>query len=47
MDVGQGFPLAEQFGNGTASGNVSAAEEIDQLIPCQYPGAFGDVGCKK
>jgi hypothetical protein len=47
MNVGQGFPLAKQYGNGTAGGTVSQAELMDQLMPCQYPGAFVDDGCTK
>ena len=47
MNVGQGFPLAKQFGNGTTGGTTSSAELMDQLFPCQYPGAFVDDGCTK
>ena len=47
MDVEQGFPLAKQYGNGTAGGSVSAAILMDQLIPCQYPGQFPSDGCAK
>jgi hypothetical protein len=47
MNIGQGFPLAKQFGNGTAGGTVSQAELMDQLLPCQFPGAFIYDGCTK
>lgn len=47
MDVQQGFPLRKQYGNGTAGGSVSAAILMDQLIPCQFPGSFGNDGCMK
>jgi hypothetical protein len=45
MNVGQGFPLAKQFGNGKTGGTTSAAELMDVLFPCQYPGPFISGGC--
>jgi hypothetical protein len=47
MNVGQGFPLAKQFGNGTKGGSASQAYLIDQLIPCKYPGFGANDGCKQ